>query len=337
MRLLLTFVFGLTILLSQVYLGMKTFFPEAQVQTTSDITEEIISSKAPVLDKISQTDLAWLSKNPTIRLGTDPNFYPVETFDERGKYIGLGSDYLKIIAHLTGLNFMPIHGLDWTGAEASAQEGNIDMFMAVVETPRRGEYLDFTSSYLQMPGMIMTRRNDTNQSLSITDLDNKKVIVVENYYWHDYLAEHNPNIQLILAPNTITALQMLASGEADALVDFEFNLLEKVQVGGFFQLENAGIINPISGHSIAVRDDLSELYNIISIALASISAEEREQLANKWLNEPQSSSANKQLQWYFFFFTQAALVCIGVIIWGNSKAMNALQQYKEKRKNALAA
>ncbi len=283
MRLLTSLAIGIAIICIQVYLGMKTFFPEAQLNNEIDVLEEIIQDKNPILDKISQNDLAWLSKNPQVRIGTDPNFYPIETFDERGIYTGLASDYLKIISHLTGLDATAIQDKDWASAEQAAQAGEIDMFMAIVQSPRRDEYLNFTNSYINLPGMIMTHRDHFEDNVTIESFNNKKVIVVEDYYWHDYLERNHPEIELILASNTLEALQALVSKEADALVDFEFNLLEKVQVGGFYQLENAGIIESTSGHALAVREELSELYNIVNIALASISLEERELLAEKWL------------------------------------------------------
>jgi hypothetical protein len=118
---------------------------------------------------------------------------------------------------------------------------------------------------------------------------------------------------------------MVADGTADAVVDYEFNLVEKMQLGGFYQLESVGTVESEHGHAVAVHKDLPELYNVINLALASITEEDRRSLTDKWLYRAKPAGAERRLQWYFFFFTQAILLCLGVITWAKSLANDAVQ------------
>ena len=335
MRLLYTLVLGLALICGEVYLGMKTFYP--QLHTAQfDIVDDLIEEKKTIIDQIAQADLAWIVATPVILVGTDPNFYPLETFNERGQYTGIGGDYLRLLSHLTGINFQVMRQDDWAAVEELAQQKQVHMFMAMVETDRRNQFMQFTDPYINLPGMIVVKRGDDKSNLTVADLEGKKVAVVQNYFWHDYLLDNYPSLELVEAKNTSMGLQMVAEGTADAIVDYEFNLLEKMQLGGLYQLESVGEVKSDKGHAIAIRKDLPELSNAIKLALASITDADRRSLADKWLNRAKPAGIERRLQWYFFFFTQAILLCLGIVIWAKSSADDAVRAKVKTLKKSCA-
>lgn len=331
MRTLGTLVFGLIIILVEVYLGVKTFYPEATA-IQSDIVDEIIEDKKGIVDKLSQAELEFLAENPVVVVGADPFFYPIETFDERGQYTGLAGDYLRLISHLTGMNFEISRQGDWASVEEMAQLKRVDLFMAIAKTNRRGEFMSFTEAYINLPGTIMMTRGQ--KIAGIEDLYGKKVAVVKGYSWHDFLVDNHAAIEVIPARDTIEAIHLVSSGEADAVVDYEFNLREKIQLSGNLQLENVGNVEMENGHAMAVRKDLPELYSIINYAVAEIDAEEKEALAKKWLGvSTRQTAKDKSLEWYIFFFTQAILIVICVMVWANSR-VRAMAIAKDQENHA---
>ncbi len=334
MRFIYTIIIGISIICLEAYLGARTFFPELD-HGQENFIDQIIEDKNPIINELSEAELSLINSNPIVTVGTDPHFYPLETFNERGQYTGLGSDYLRLINHLTGLELRAVREKDWASAELLAEEGKLDMFLAIAETNRRKNFLEFTKPYVFLPGMIVTRRSEHLQNLTIPDLNGKKVAVVENYFWHDYLVANHPELELVLTTNTLDALHLLASNNVDAIIDYEFNLMEKIQVGGFLQLQTAGMIKSVQGHAVAVRKDLPILFGIINKAMENISPSEHAAMAKQWL-VAETENENKQMQWYFFFFTQALLVSIGVIIYANSKVEEALKNLQIKNKETLS-
>lgn len=133
MRLLLTLCLGLCIIAIQVVLGVKAFFPDAYADKT-DVVDALMEQKKSILDQIPPAELAWVTEHPVIVVGVDPNFYPLETFDERGRYTGLGGDYLRLLSKLTGLDFRVRRLTDWASTEEQARQKLIDVFMP---RPRR--------------------------------------------------------------------------------------------------------------------------------------------------------------------------------------------------------
>lgn len=323
MRVLGLVILGVFILCAEVFLGVQSFFPQALQKQKSDLVQTMIENKKTIVDQLSEQELAWLAENKTVQVGVDPNFYPLETFNERGQYTGLGGDYLRLLAHLTGLNFTVQRQQDWATVEELAQLKRIDLFMAVAKSERREQYLTFAQPYVNMPGMIMVPRSNDVQNLTLQDLNGKKLAVVKNYYWEDYVSSKYPDIILVPARDTIEAMQMVTGGQADAVIDYEFNLNEKIQVAGIYQLHTVGQVPSEFGHGVAVRSDLPELYNIISVALDQITPQEKQALADSWLKKAKPVTDSKRLQWYFFFFTQATLLVLLIISYVKAYARKA--------------
>lgn len=331
MRASIFIVCGMILLMIQVFIGGKAFFPEAFEEKDTSL-EEILSDSASILDIASSDDISFLASDPEIIVGVDPNFYPLEMFDERGRYTGLGGDYLKILSQITGLRFKPVAAENWAETEKGAREGKIDLFMAAAKTGRRGEFLLFTPPYVNLPGIVMTRRDSGLEKLDINSLKGKKVAVVDGYSWHDFLREHHPEIEIVPAANTLDAIDKVVNEEADAVLDYEFNLLEKIRTSGIMQMQKAGEINSKYGHAMAVRKDNPELFNIISLAMKQITPQMQARLAEKWLKAEKPADSQKRFQWLFFFLVESLLVSIGVwqfVKWqGRAMAMACLKNYK---------
>ncbi len=337
MRQLLTLCLGLCLIALQVILGLKAFYPEAFADKT-DVVDVLVQEKKPLLDQLSPGELAWLTQHPVVIIGADPNFYPLEMFDERGRYTGLGGDYLRLLRKLTGLEFRVPRVRDWATVEQLARQNHIDMFMAIAKTGRRDEYMVFTEPYVNMPGIIMTRRGSGLDKIGIEDLKGKKVAVVNNYSWHDFLREFHPEIIPVPAADTLEALQRVVTGEADAIIDYEFNLMEKIQTGGIMQIQPAGKVNSSYGHAIAVRKDWPELFSVISTALSQITPEERRILAQKWLHQQdRPAGQERRLQWIFFFVVESILLCLGLSWLWQSQMEKAVARRTRELKARLAA
>lgn len=332
MRVFGLIILGVFVLCAEVFIGIQSFFPNALQKEKVDVVQSMIDSKKTIFDQLSEKDLAWIAENKTVHVGVDPNFYPLETFNERGQYTGLGGDYLRLLTHLTGINFEVHRQQDWATVEELAQLKRIDLFMAVAKSERRSEYLVFSDPYVNMPGVIMAIRNSSLENATLDTFVGKKLAVVKDYYWQDYVASKYPEIELVPAKDTIHAMQIVSSGNADAVLDYEFNLNEKIQVAGIYQLKAIGKIPSEFGHSVAVRNDLPELFNIITVALKQITPEEAKALEDRWLTKAKPAGSERRLQWYFFFFTQAVLLVLFVI--GMAKATTrkaVLQKAREMR------
>lgn len=312
------------ILILQVFVGIKAFFPEA-LETKDSTVESIMENSVSILDEASPEDIAFIATNPVIRVGVDPNFYPIEMFDERGRYTGLGGDYLKILERITGLRFKPYAAGNWADTEKQAKNGELDLLPAAARTGRRNEFLLFTPPYVNLPGILMAKRD--SEKLDTNALTGKKIAVVDGYSWHDFLREYHPEIIPVPSTNTLDAIEKVLKGEADAVLDYEFNLMEKIQTSGIMQMEVAGKMDSNYGHALAVRKDLPELFDIISLAMKQISPDMQDRLAQKWFRTEKPDDGQKRLQWIFFLLVESLLISLGAWLFVKKEAREMAQTY----------
>lgn len=314
MRLFLSILLALLLTVVQVYIGLETFFPSV-FQEKARVVDDVIEDKKPIISKLTPEEQAWITSHGTVTVGVDPNFYPIETFDGRGQYSGLGGDYMKLLHHLTGIQFMPLRLGDWAATEHSAQAREVDIYMAAAQTARRSEYMLFTEPYINEPGVIMAPRTSGLHNITVADLHGKKVAVVAAYSWHDFLLEHHPEVEVVPCPTTLDALKAVVNGDADAIIDYEFNLKEKIHTAGILQVETVGSVESSYGHAIAVRKDQPILLSILKKGMDSISDKEKKALADYWMAQDTSAPVDRHLQWLFFFFTEIVMLGFGFNVW----------------------
>ena len=246
MRLFTVLLFGLLLVTSQIFLALKMVRDTGR--TDIDVVDTLEKETAPILDILTVAERRWLEEHPSITVGIDPEFYPVEYLDEDGHYRGIGPDYLRLVRKLTGLTFHVVHTPNWSSTIRMGTTQQVDMYIAAAKTKFRSAYMLFTPPYINLPGIIVTRRENRGQAVApgspsdsrpqgknmapipsaglflqsslIESLRNKKVAVVERYSWHDFLEELHPEIRITPVASTQEGLQKVAFGEVDAMIDY---------------------------------------------------------------------------------------------------------------------
>ena len=330
MRLLTVLLFGVFLVATQVFLVLKAM-QDNLFERDVDPVDAVMERQASISDELTPQERLWLSKNHTVRVGVDPDFYPLEKFDAEGRYTGIGPDYLRILHKMTGLSFRIAPPSDWTNTIDMATSHKVDMYIAAAETQHRSQYMLFTPSYIVLPGIIVTRQPTKGESVTrgaatdetepsidgIKDLAGKRVAVVNRYSWHDFLEELHPEITPVPVKNTLEGLQKVAFGEVDAMIDYQFNITEKINNSGIRNLRAAGSIDAPYGHAFGIRKDWPELHSIINKALSKITPEERRIIAQKWLQPYEKKAFSKQTIWMMLFAAEVLFTVFAFVLYWN--------------------
>ena len=330
MRLLTVLLFGVFLVATQVFLVLKAM-QDNLFERDVDPVDAVMERQASISDELTPQERLWLSKNHTVRVGVDPDFYPLEKFDAEGRYTGIGPDYLRILHKMTGLSFRIAPPSDWTNTIDMATSHKVDMYIAAAETQHRSQYMLFTPSYIVLPGIIVTRQPTKGESVTrgaatdetepsidgLKDLAGKRVAVVNRYSWHDFLEELHPEITPVPVKNTLEGLQKVAFGEVDAMIDYQFNITEKINNSGIRNLRAAGSIDAPYGHAFGIRKDWPELHSIINKALSKITPEERRIIAQKWLQPYEKKAFSKQTIWMMLFAAEVLFTVFAFVLYWN--------------------
>jgi PAS domain S-box-containing protein len=274
------------------------------------------AAKDPLL---TQAEEEWLSAHPEITIAPDPDYPPIEYFDENGHYQGIAADYVRMVEEKLGIHFTIAHLQDWDEALEKAKKKEVDMFGAAAETPQRLEYMLFTKPYVQFPSVIIVRKRVT-ETLTLEELSGMRVAVVSGYADHDYILNHYPHLNLDVVPTVETGLRKVSFGMVDALVANLGAATYFIEKQGITNLRLAGNTGYEYRLGFGCRKDWPELAKILDKALLAITPDEREAIYKNWVHLEPTSLFTKEEFWVGLLSVLglACLALLGLLLWNRS-------------------
>lgn len=225
----------------------------------------------------------WLDTHPVITVGPDPNYAPVE-FYENGTFNGLAMDYLNWISQTYNIQFDFVYYESWSEIMTALKSKDIQLQTGIIKTPERDKYLSFTDPYSDMPSVLMIRK-DFKEQLTEKTLFNYRVGLINDFAVEEYIRnKFNPS-NLYELENVKVALESLSTGKVDVLV---------LDIGqATYYVEKMGLTNVMITNdvqidfeiqlSFASTKDNSILTSIMDKALKSMPVSVQQEYANKWL------------------------------------------------------
>ena len=241
----------------------------------------------------SKAEQDWISKNSVIKFAADPDFAPVEFFDEQGNYIGIVADVLSYVSAQTGLSFEVKQTQSWKQSVELLNTGKVDILPLISSHGRTDQPLLFTESYLDYPSVILVR-NDTQGVTSLDDLKGRKVVVVSEWSAEHDIKENYPEIEMLVAGSSREAIDKLLFGHADAMIHYfpvaSYELVQR----GIGSVRIAGRTNEIDG-AMAIHNSLPLLHSILQKTLSEIPPNVKQAILSKWLKNSTMGSGGKKL------------------------------------------
>jgi signal transduction histidine kinase/CheY-like chemotaxis protein len=254
---------------------------EIEGRWIADADDRQLNQSSSLL-RLTTAEQVWIEQHRNIRLGVDPAWPPFEYFDDGGNYLGMASDYIRLLNERLGLNMIPVAGYDWAQAVEAAQARTIDGLSCLTETPQRKTFLNFSEPYVRFPIVIITS-SDAPLIGDLSDLNGKQVAVVEGYAIQQYLHEEYPAIRIRSLKSPIAGLKVVSLGQADAYIGNLAVTTYLMQQNG---LTNLKVAAPAAQWSdklrFGIRRDWPELVPILNKGLTTITAEEHEAIRRKW-------------------------------------------------------
>ena len=225
----------------------------------------------------------WLAQHRNIRLGVESSFMPFEGIGAEGQYAGIFSEYVNRLNEKLNLSMLPVPGLSWSEVLEKAKNREIDVIPGIQKTPERQEYLNFTDPYLSIP-CVLVSREESSFIGGLDDLVGKKVVVVEDFITEDYLRNNHPLIKIVLAANIVEALEKVANGKAEAVMDNLASLTYNMHVHNIKGLKVSATTPYSFEATMGVRKDWPELVDILNRSLGTIPNYLKQSYYDRWIN-----------------------------------------------------
>ncbi|MDA7746893.1 transporter substrate-binding domain-containing protein [Psychromonas sp.] len=193
----------------------------------------------------TQEEQEYLQQHPVFKVQNMSSFPPYN-FNENNTPMGYSIDFTKLLAEKVGINIEFISGKTWQENLQMLKDGELDVLPNVAINPERKEYIDFTS-FKQFDYRVSVAVQKGIEISSMEDLEGRVIAVLNKSFLHATLNEKYPNQPLYLAPTVKDAVEAVANGKADAVIDNASTIEYYITKNWLSNLHNINIDNLFGG------------------------------------------------------------------------------------------
>lgn len=170
---------------------------------------------------LTPEEKAFVRKHPVIRISNHISRPPYD-FYEDGEAQGFSIDYLRLLAKIIGVQVQVISG-DWDRLVERLQKREIDLLHTCHITGDLQQFSYFTTGYYSIRYMIVTQFTN-NTIRSMDDLEGKTLAMPASLPLTTFIRESYPGIRILEMRSTGEAMEAVAYGRADALIEGFFTV-----------------------------------------------------------------------------------------------------------------
>ena len=230
----------------------------------------------------SSRELAYLESRGPIRMCVAPDWMPIEGIDSDGRHTGVAADFIRVMARRGGLNIELVRTRTWEESFASGQRRQCDMFSSLMDSPSRRSFLDFTTPYLEIPGVIATSVN-VSFVASLEQVRGKRLGHMRGFAGIELLRMQHPGIHLVGVDTYEEGVAKVQNGELFGFIGNMLSIGHVLQENKITDVKIAGRIGHDNLMSVATRNDEPMLHDVFQRLVASLRPEERQAIMNQWL------------------------------------------------------
>ena len=289
--------------------------------------ENFIFNRKKIVFDLTSEQKEYLKSKKEIKMCVNPNNMPLSKIDDN-HYLGISSDYMKIISKKLNIPFKLIPTTSWTESLSKIRKRECDILSMAQETPDRKKYLNFTKPYLETPLVIATKKRDTfiDNIEEIEDIKDKKIGILRNYFVDELLKVQYPNINFVLIPSIEDGLSRVRQEKLSGLIDNAIIINHEIKKNNFKDISITGEFQKSINFSIASRNDEGILNEILEKTLNTIDPDTRENIHFKWINLKYNTIIDYKLIFEFAFLFIAILL---LILYWNLKLKEEIKKRKE--------
>ncbi|HIE1098031.1 ATP-binding protein [Stenotrophomonas maltophilia] len=239
---------------------------------------------------LSPMQREYLAAHPSIVVGQyDSGWPPFESLRD-GQLVGLGPDYLSLLARQLGVKVESRRYPDWTTVLDAACRGEIDVVMNIGLSADRTRCMVYTTAYAEAPLAIVGRPGDLRAS-ETPDLDGLRVVIEQDFLTAGQVRARFPRARQLVVNSTLTALQMVRDDKADVYIGNAYvatDLIASQHLQGVVLLRPSDL--PPERLHFGIPNSKQPLAEALDLALAATSQAQIDALAQRWLPPPKWSA-----------------------------------------------
>ena len=244
---------------------------------------------------LTPDEQSYLQSLPLLRFTGDPNWLPYEAFDLKGNYIGIVAEHLAIIENKLNLKVLKVPTATWSESVELAKTGGVDILSETDDSALKSHLL-FTQSYVSNPVVIVMGTNQ-NYVEGIPQIKDKTIGVIKDYGYVTKIVTKYQDYRFEIVNDIQDGLIAVSTGRVDALLCTVTLCGYTMAELGLHDVKIVGKTEFDTQLAFGVNPKFSALVPILNKAIASISAEERQQILDKWALQGYVEKTDYSLVW----------------------------------------
>lgn len=211
----------------------------------------------------------------------DPDWPPYEVINPNGVHEGIAADLLRLAAERAGLSIRLVATKDWDDSIATAQRGDCVFLSFLNQSAKRDAWLVFTAPLFTDPNAIITRE-DQPFVADLAGLSDKTIVLPSGTAIEEWVRRDFPNLRVVVAASEAAAFEMVSNREADLTIRSMEVAVYTIRKQGWFNLKVNGLVAGYENKlRIGVRKDQAGLRDVLNRGIATITTQERTEIANR--------------------------------------------------------
>lgn len=280
------------------------------------------ANAAPAGIAFTPQEKAYLERVGTLRVCVDPDWIPFEHINAQGQHEGIAADLLQLVAQRVGLKIEVYPVNTWDESLAASQSKRCQLMSFLNQTPARDQWLIFTQPIFYDQNIIITREEHPYIG-ELRDLAEHTVVLPRGTMIEERIRLDFPNLKVITTDSEADAISYVSERKADMTVRSLIVAAYAIKKQGFFNLKISGHIPAYSNQlRIGVLKDEPLLRDILDKGVRSVTAEEREAIANRHVLINVQNGVDYTLVWQI----AGAAACLLLLVLAGMHRLNALNR-----------
>ncbi|MGF1754207.1 transporter substrate-binding domain-containing protein [Vibrio makurazakiensis] len=237
--------------------------------------------------ELTESQQAIVDSTRSLKVSNQTAWGPMD-YAISGEPRGYAVDLLKELSNTSGFKFEFINGFTWNELLQQYSEGSLDLLHSLQNNNQGYAKGNFSDPIYQLPFAFATHKS-FGKLKSLKQLQGKKVGMFAGWSIIPKFRSLYPNIELIEFDTINEIIAALKSGEIHAFLDTSAIL--KSAVNQYFLTdmvvqENIAELqqNFPTDYHILMQPQDKEVVEILNLAIANITPEQKKYLSDKWLN-----------------------------------------------------
>ena len=261
----------------------------------------------------------YMEEKQKITMCVDPEWLPLEAIRE-GNHIGIAADVFDLFQKRLPIPITLVKTQTWVESLEKAKARECDIFSLASETPDRKHYMDFTSSYLDLP-IVMVTRMDKPFIETIEQVKKEKIGIVSGYAFTELLRNKIKDIHIVEVASLHEGLKQVENGNLYGYIDNLMVISPLIQKQFTGLLKISARLDEDLKLAVGTRNDEPVLQGIFEKLVSHIKEKQLQGIYNNWISVEYQKGFDYRLFWE---------IMIGVFA---VVAMSLLYSYKLQQHN----